>query len=159
MQVIKLLMDGFFQAEQAEFAVTEIVFREGMPLVLKGSGNMVTPTPDNLVDRSQMDEMLQAISPDYLDIIQRHGQLEMRYEVDFVTGNDNDEPLTKTLRVTGLTYDGGSKLSVIMRINSDEAWPIHALKLPEIAEGLIRDLKPGGLLLVAASVIAPGCAA
>lgn len=148
MKVLSLLIDGFFQAEAADFAVTEIVFREGMPLVLKGSGNMVTPTPDRLVGHAQMDEMLQAISPDYLDIIQRHGQLEMRYEVDVDSG-DSDQQHTRTLRVTGLTYDGGDKLSVIMRINADEAWPIDALNLPEIAEGLIRDLKPGGMLLVA----------
>lgn len=154
MTISNLLLEAFSYSMDAPFAVTDIVLREGKPIVLKGAGNMLCPAAERIIDRAEMDEMLQVICSDYVQIIAQHGQLEMRYEVDLDSSEALGETSTKTLRVTGLTFDGGSRLSTIIRINSDKAWPISDLKLPELAENAIRELKPGGLLLVAGPMAA-----
>jgi Tfp pilus assembly pilus retraction ATPase PilT len=144
-------------AEMAPFSVSDLIFREDEPVIIKGSGNIQTPEPEYKVSRSDLADFLHAVSPDYSNIIDEFGSIEAAYEatMENITmsrrggdGSDKESSSTIRLRATGIRCNGGKSLSVVVRITSPAPWEVERLKLPEVADAAIRSLSRGGLLLI-----------
>jgi Tfp pilus assembly pilus retraction ATPase PilT len=170
MRVNAILQEAMQYADSYDFDVSDIFFRSGEPLKLKGSGKIVVPQPEVKVDPEDVKSLLYDISPHYAQTIREYGSIEAPYQTNIeVSPVDNQEsfendgapstvglaPLdatTQTLsirfRITGISFNGATSYAIIIRITAPEPWPMAKLKLPAIAENAIKQLPCGGLLLV-----------